>query len=107
MSYGFAYVPPELAAAAATAVEAKKETEEKPKPDPTCQECPHPALDHNGDGWGDDEFGPYDWFACPVEGCECRMKGYLHIKPAGALYGSTGAEEIEGMNPYAMYAGLF
>ena len=64
----------------------------QPDPNPPCLACPHSAMDHNGDGWGTDEKGPFDWFLCPVEGCGCRVKGHLHIKQANPpTMSSTGA----------------
>jgi hypothetical protein len=49
-------------------------------------------MDHNGDGYGTDKTGPFDWFLCPVEGCDCRVKGYLHVKqPMRPTMASTGA----------------
>jgi len=56
-------------------------TTPNPDPDLPCTDCPHSAMDHNGDGWGINVVGPFDWFLCPVEGCGCRVKGYLHAKP--------------------------
>ena len=63
-----------------------------PDPNPPCTDCPHSAMDHNGDGYGSDKQGPFDWFLCPVEGCGCRVKGYLHVKqPMHPTMASTGA----------------
>lgn len=48
-----------------------------PDPNPPCLNCPHPALDHEGDGWGADETGSWDWFKCFDPDCDCRVKGFL------------------------------
>ena len=42
-----------------------------------CTQCSHPAREHEGDGWGGDETGTWDWFACFEKDCDCRIKGFL------------------------------
>jgi hypothetical protein len=97
MSYGMPFYPQHP-------LPAKKEPEPEPDPNPPCTECPHPALDHNGDGWGVDDLGPFDWFACPD--CDCRVKGYLHIKEINPLtYTTTVLPDGTPNAAYSYYAG--
>ena len=99
MSYGMNFFPQHP-------LPAKKAVEPEPAPDPTCTDCPHPAWDHNGDGWGVDDQGPFDWFRCPE--CDCRVKGHLHIKEANPLFPTSNAEMVASGagNPFGMYAGM-
>ena len=45
--------------------------------EPLCSSCKHSALDHEGDGYGLDIQGSYDWFACFEPDCSCRVRGYI------------------------------
>ena len=85
----------------------KKVEEPEEDPDPPCTDCPHSAMSHNGDGWGTDERGPFDWFLCQEADCDCRVKGHLHITESNLVsYTSPALPGGPAVNPYGVYAGL-